>query len=73
MDMTASERTIMNIRGKAQLLEEERREAYNMRLSEMIIEMSAWDISPEEFPLKLAKRAFMLGFDCGCNKMYEYL
>ncbi len=71
--MTISERTIMNIRERASRLENERRTAYKTRLSEIVAETMKWDIPKEIIPMKIAERAFELGFDCGCNKMYEYL
>ena len=70
---TASETTIRSLREKASLLETERRKAYNDRVSEIVVEMATWGLPPEEYPMQLARRVFQLGFECGVNKMYEYL
>ena len=72
--MTPATRTIMNIKEQANLLENERRKAYEAHLTEIVAETMTWkDIPKEAIPMKIAERAFKLGFECGANKMYEYL
>lgn len=71
--MTAPQRSILNIKEKASFLEEQRLKAYSARLQELVTETAAGNLPPEQYPMKLAARAFRLGVECGSNKMYEYL
>jgi len=72
-ESTPSEKTIMNLRERASIMEQERRKAYQSRLSEIVAETITWNIPKEELPMKIADRAFRLGNEFGRNKMYEYI